>query len=478
MGVLVSQNDKTEMLEATFEPFGNYVFLKKLAAGGMAEIFLARPASHMANGRVQVVKRILPHVANNPMFVRMFQTEIQVIMGFNHPHVVQLHDFGEFNGQPYISMEYIEGKNLKEIIQKFTKRNQMVPIPTALSLISQAAAGLNYAHTFVNKVTGEEVHAIHRDISPHNLLVSYEGNLKVIDFGIAKAASGVQEATRVGTLKGKLAYMAPEQVSGQPLDGRCDVFALGIVAWELLTLRRPFSQNAESELTILSRIEKFDEFLVPPSNFNSEVPAEVDEILLKALRKNPEERFQTARDFQVALRQVMLKYYPSYTYAETGQMMHKLFEEEIENERKELQSLNLQAQTSLSTLSLSGVHLPQHGQGGLGMFKGIKSMVPGADNVDVRLQNIEKLMKQKASSRHYMMLAFYILSLVVLKMEGKYNVFNMIFPDSAQVEVLEQSALRANPRSLKAQRRAYEKGPGKNKRGVSSATSSSQAGKK
>lgn len=428
-GVWVSHIEKTEILDPYFEPFANYLFLKKLAAGGMAEIFLARPATHLANGRVQVVKRILPHVANNPLFVRMFQTEIQVIMGFNHPHTVQLHDFGEINGQPYISMEYIEGKNLKDIIIKFTKRKQSIPIPMVLSLASQAAAGLSYAHNFVNKVTGEEVHAIHRDISPHNLIVSYEGNLKVIDFGIAKAASGMHEATRVGTLKGKISYMAPEQVTGQPLDARCDIFALGIVAWELLTLRRPFTYDAESDVTVLSRIEKCEQHVVPPSTYNSEVPPEVDDVIMKALRKNPKDRYSSAREFQVALRQVMLKYYPNYTYADTGHTMHELFKDEMEAERKEIRELNLQAQTtlsSLSSLSQSGLYDASKPGVVTGVLNNIKAIVPHSDSVELRLKNIENLMKQKSSGRFYMMFAFYLLSLLALKMDGKYNIVKMI----------------------------------------------------
>ncbi len=439
----MNQVDKTQVLPPYFETFGQYLFLRRLAAGGMAEIFLARPASLMANGRVQVVKRILPHVANNPMFIQMFQTEIQVIMGFNHPHTVQLHDFGEYNGQPYISMEYIEGKNLKEVISKVQSKKQMIPVPMALSLASQAAAGLSYAHTFVNKVTGEEVHAIHRDISPHNLILSYEGNLKVIDFGIAKAASGMAEATRVGTIKGKIAYLSPEQVNGKPLDARSDIFALGIVLWELLTLRRPFNADTESDVTILNRINQCDQSLLLPSTFNSEVPPEVDEIVMKALRRNPDERFSTAREFQVALRKVMMRYYPNYTYSDIGQLMGVLFQDEIKTERKELQKLNLEAQNILTSNTNSGL-VESQGPGVVaGVFKGIRAMVPGAESVDVRLMNIEKMMLQKATRRHYLMFFFYIFSLVMLKMEGDYSIFNILLKSKeAKVQVVAEQQVK------------------------------------
>ncbi len=423
-----------------FETFGQFLFLKKLAAGGMAEVFLARPAYRDGNGRVQVVKRILPHVATNPMFRSMFQTEIQVIMGFNHPQIVQLHDFGELNGQPYISMEYIEGKSLKEIIHKFSSKNEKIPVAMALSLVAQGAAGLHYAHTFVNKITGEVVKAIHRDISPHNLILSYEGNLKVIDFGIAKAASGVQEPTHAGTIKGKIAYLSPEQVTGQPVDARSDVFALGIVAWELLTLRRPFHNEGDSDATILARINDCDDQLLPPSFYNPDVPYEVEKVILKALRKDPEERFATAGEFQAALRKVMMKLYPTYTYADSGKKIRSMFAEEIENERGELRDLNLHAQKSIassraaeSTVILDSVH------SGLAtsVVNNLRYAVPQntlnmtdpgntLSQVDSRLMKIEKMMKQKSSSRYYFFIAFYVISLLFIKAEDKYSFLKIL----------------------------------------------------
>ncbi len=448
-----------------FETFGSYLFLKKLASGGMAEVFLARPASQVGNGRVQVIKRILPHVANNSMFLNMFQTEIQVIMGFNHPQIVQLHDFGEFNNQPYISMEYIEGKNLKEVISKFTENNEKMPIAMALSLAAQAASGLSYAHTFVNKVTGETVNAIHRDISPHNLILSYEGNLKVIDFGIAKAASGVQEATRVGTIKGKTAYLSPEQVNGLPVDARSDVFALGIVAWELLTSHRPFHNDGDSDVTIIGRIDNCDKHILPPSTYYPVIPPDVDAVILKALRKNPNERYASAAEFQIALRQVMMKYYPDYSYAETGKLVRSLFAEEIKSERKELQDLNLQAQKSIASHLEASTQVLDHSNPGMvtGVMNNMRVMpnmvtasVPGIDLVDDRLMKIEALMKQKASGRHYVMLAFYILSLVALKLDDRFSVLNFLFPQQevAAVANIRPSGPVKNPnKHLHAQQR-------------------------
>lgn len=457
----MNQQQQTGTITKGFETFGSFLFLKRLAAGGMAEVFLARPATQGGNGRVQVVKRILPHVANNAMFLNMFQTEIQVIMGFNHPQIVQLHDFGEFGGQPYISMEYIEGKNLKEIISKFSEKNEKMPIAMALSLAAQGASGLSYAHTFVNKVTGETVNAIHRDISPHNLLLSYDGNLKVIDFGIAKAASGMQEPTRVGTIKGKTAYLSPEQVAGYPIDARSDVFALGIVAWEMLTLQRPFHKDGDSEATIIGRIDNCEKHIVAPSTYNPEIPKEVDEIILKALKKNPNERYASASEFQSALRHAMMKLYPSYSYADTGKIVRTLFAEEIETERKELRELNLQAQKSIASHLDARTMVLDHSNPGVvtEVMNNIRNIVPNSVNniVDDRLLKIENLMKQKASSRHYLMLAFYILSIIAIKIDDGSSIFNLFMPEK---EVI-QSMASTDPQSRVAPRAKIQQQPAK-----------------
>ncbi|WP_413288195.1 serine/threonine protein kinase [Bdellovibrio sp. HCB337] len=459
-----------------FEHFGNYILLKKIATGGMAEVFLARPASHRGNGRVQVIKRILPHAANDGEFIKMFNTEIQVCMGFNHPHTVQIHDFGECNRRPYISMEYIEGKNLKDVICKFTERGEFMPIPMALSLLAQAASGLSYAHTFVNKVTGEEVRAIHRDISPHNLIVSYEGNLKVIDFGIAKAASRMVEATQAGTIKGKFAYLSPEQITGETLDARVDIFALGIVAWELLTLRRPFFRAGDSEMTILDTIRNCDFNVKAPSYFNGEVPPELDAVILKALRRNPDERYATAEEFQAALRRVMWVHYPHYSYSENAKTMQALFESEIAQERNEVRLLNMNVQLSLSNSTMtinndgtdSTIVLPDTAAAAQqATAQAAQQRQLGAE-MDQRLRGIEKMMKEKASMRHYVLFAFYLISVVVLKLDESYGFFDFLVPQgrvvaaaprveaSEEARVLPTAVKRAPARTARPQAQARQ----------------------
>ncbi len=427
----MDHEDRTQLCTLkTVETFGKYILLKKLAEGGMAEVFLARPASSDGNGRVQVVKRILPHIANNAVFLDMFRSEIQVIMGFNHPHTVQLHDFGDCGRQPFIAMEYIEGKSLKEVLGKFLQQKERIPVPMALGLVAQAAAGLSYAHTFVNKVTDEAVHAIHRDISPHNLMVTYEGNLKVIDFGIAKATIGMKEATRTGTIKGKMAYLSPEQISGQPVDARTDVFALGIVAWELLTMRRAFITEGDSEVTVVSRIENCETYIPAPSTLNPEIPSEVDEVIMKAMRKNPNDRYASAKDFQVALRKVMQNFFPNYSYADTGQRLSSLFSVEIEIERKELRDLNVMAQMELVNRSV-GVprFVPERTHAVSTPHAGLMGGAAGKQEaVNDRLVKIESLMKQNASTRHYVWMAMYLVAAIAIRLEGRYSIFNYLIP--------------------------------------------------
>lgn len=451
----MNQRDPLTPLEGfpTFETFGNYILLKKLAMGGMAEVFLVRPASQRGNGRVQVIKRILPHVANDMQFIRMFHTEIQVCMGFNHPHTVQIHDFGEYNGQPYISMEYIEGKNLKDLMSKFAENGEMMPVSMALSLAAQAASGLHYAHTFVNKVTGQEVKAIHRDISPQNLLVGYGGNLKVIDFGIAKAASSMQEATRAGTIKGKFAYLSPEQITGQPVDARSDIFALGIVAWELLTLRRAFYQAGDSELTIMGTISNCDHNIKAPSYYNGAVPPEVDQIILKALRRDPNERFASADEFQVALRKAMQAHCPEYSYSENGRIMQSLFAEEIARERNEIRLLNMNVQLSLSNSDATVVSEPTQPTK-------TTRIVHDEVDVDSRLRQIEMMMKKKASMRHYVLFAFYLISVIVIKLDQSYSLFEFLLPQpkiAAEAPVAQERV--AAPPQQRAQNRNYKAAP-------------------
>jgi serine/threonine-protein kinase len=415
----------------TFEVFGDYVLLKSLAAGGMAEVFLARPASPNSNGRIVVIKRVLKEIANDPVFIKMFRSEIRVSLGFSHPHCIQLHDFGEIDYQPYIAMEYIEGKSLKQIMEKFAEKGERIPVPTVLGLIAQSASGLNYAHHFENTATGELLNAVHRDISPHNLLVSYDGNLKVIDFGIAKAKGGIADKTRAGQIKGKCAYLSPEQLNEENLDGRSDVFSLGIVMWELLTSQRLFHKHGDTELQIIQRIQNCEQHLVPPSTVNPEIPKEVDEVVMKALAKNRDERYATAAGFQAACSRVMRQLYPSYTYGDTAQLMLALFETERMIERMELRDANDRAQELLSADVDAKTRVVDPNKDASFFSNVFKGMKPKAKHLpspmELRMGHIESMLSQKASGRHFAMVAFYVLSLAAIKLDERYSLLDRFF---------------------------------------------------
>jgi serine/threonine protein kinase len=334
--------------DASFEMFGNYLLLDRIACGGMAAIFLARPALSSANGRILIIKRILPQVAGDPEFVKMFRSEIQVCMGFNHPNIVQLFDFGQIESQPYIAMEYIEGKSIRQIISQFARRNQAVPIGLAVSIAAQAAAGLHYAHTFRNRVTGEPLNVIHRDISPQNILMSYEGNVKLIDFGIAKAEIENIDQTRTGSIKGKVCYLSPEQALRHELTGRSDVFSLGAVLWEMLTGQKLFTLLGRDDLEVMAMIRNCEKFIRPPSAVNPKVPKDLDEIVLKSLAKNPQDRYESAEEFQKALRKFILRYFPGFGYTDVAKVVKAAFQDELTQERTRIRELNAQAQTLLS----------------------------------------------------------------------------------------------------------------------------------
>ncbi len=316
--------------------FGRYFLLDHIAQGGMAEIFRARLASIDGAGRLLVIKRIQAGYGGNIEFLQMFRSEIKVTMGFNHPNIAQLYDFGEEMGQPYIAMEFIDGRNVRQFLSKLNQQSKTFPVEFAAHIIEQAACGLQYAHSFRDKISGQPLHIVHRDISPQNILLSYDGNTKVIDFGIAKATTNL-ESTRAGVIKGKPSYLSPEQITGDVLDGRCDIFALGIVLWELLVGKKLFA--GENDLAVLKQIESCQN-VKPPSALNPNVPKELDYIVLRALARNADKRFQSAEEFQRALHKFLISFSPEFSPQDIAQFAKELFQEEIIEDRKHIRRLN------------------------------------------------------------------------------------------------------------------------------------------
>ncbi len=317
--------------------FGRYYLLDMIAQGGMAEIYRGRPATADGGGRLLVIKRIQAGFGGNTEFQKMFESEIKVTMGFNHPNIVQLYDFGEEQKQPYIAMELVDGKNVRQFLNRFKDMKQSFPVEAAAYIMEQAAAGLFYAHTYKDKISGESLGIVHRDISPQNILVSYEGVVKVIDFGIAKAKTN-SEATRAGVIKGKPSYLAPEQITGEILDGRTDQFALGAVFWELLVGKKLF--QGDNDLAVLKQIESCTTIVKPPSTLNPQVPKELDKIIMKMLSKQPSQRFANCEEVSKVLRKFLILSAPDFSGSDLSHFSKELFKAEIVEDRKRIQVLN------------------------------------------------------------------------------------------------------------------------------------------
>ena len=270
------------------ERFGNYELIRPLAKGGMAEVFLARFTGVEGFERQVVIKRMLPELATRKDFVDMFLDEARLAARFSHPSIVQVNELGERNGAYFMAMEYVDGPHLGVLFAHSLRIKKPLPISVCCFIMARAAEGLHHAHE-LKDAQGQPLNIVHRDVSPQNILVSRDGDVKVMDFGVAKAAANTTQ-TRTGVIKGKIGYMSPEQCLANPLDRRTDVFALGIVLYELVTRRRLFRDK--SDLVVMQKITMED---VPaPSSVNPRVPKELDGLLLGALQRNPDERTPTA----------------------------------------------------------------------------------------------------------------------------------------------------------------------------------------
>ncbi len=269
---------------------GRYQVLRRIAVGGMAELYLARHVGRAGFEKMVAIKRVRPHLAEDGEFVQMFLDEARLAASLEHSGIASVFDFGSVGNEHFMAMEYIHGKNVRDLLKAGA-----VPLDCALTIVKQVAAALHYAHERCG-ADGLPLGLVHRDVSPSNVLVSWDGDVKLCDFGIAKATTQ-SSATRTGTIKGKLSYMAPEQIRGEAVDRRADVFALGIVAYELCTGKRCF--YASGEFALINRVAagKFEK----PSSAVPGFAAALERILLDALAVDPELRTPNARAFQESI---------------------------------------------------------------------------------------------------------------------------------------------------------------------------------
>ena len=314
------------------EMFGRYMLLDRVAAGGMAEVWRAKISGSDDFQRIIAIKKILPHVAEDQDFISMFRDEAKITVQLQHSNIGQVMDFNKVGDVYYIAMEYIPGKDLKTI-WNYQRKIAQTPLDIGLAcyICQQMADGLDYAHRKVDHL-GQELIIVHRDVSPQNVLVSWDGEVKVIDFGIAKAA-GKSGRTQAGVLKGKFGYMAPEQIRGVPLDGRADVFALGVVLYEMLCGKRAF--QAKSDFALLEKVRKVQ--IAPPRQVNPQIPQELEQIIMKALAKNRDERYRWASDLSQDLQRFLLMNGKPPSRYELAEFLKIIFPTEHQEERQRLE---------------------------------------------------------------------------------------------------------------------------------------------
>lgn len=310
--------------------FGKYLLLDKIGTGGMAEIFLAKEQGLAGFERFVVIKRVLPFYVNDDKFIKMFLDEAKLAAQLNHPNIVHIFDFGKEGESYYIAMEYIAGGDLEKIANKAEKAEKVIPLEYCCEIIAQVAEGLYHAHT-LSDMYGNILNIVHRDVSPQNILVNFNGKVKMVDFGIAKAASQSNK-TRTGVIKGKLSYMSPEQISGKTLDGRSDVFALGVLLYELTMGVRLF--KAESDLRVLKMIT--EEPITQPIETNPAFPRELNNIIMKALERDRDKRYLNAQDLRVDLQKFLKNQNLEAVDAKLADFMKDIFTTDIEEFQKKI----------------------------------------------------------------------------------------------------------------------------------------------
>ena len=301
--------------------FGPYELIYPLGSGGMGEVFLARHEGEHGIQRLVALKRLLVHLRKNRELVRLFLDEVRIVAQLNHGNIVQVIDHGEIQGQCYMAMEYIHGENLAEMLERLEQRGQQVPLPLLLLVACCVCEGLDYAHR-KQSIDGKPLGIVHRDISPHNILVSFQGEVKVADFGVARAAEQTHE-TLGGELKGKLAYMSPEQATGKPLDHRSDLYSLGVLLYEALAGRNPLRRE-----TSMATLELVREPQIPSlAMLRPDLPPEVVQLVHKALSPRREQRQESARAMHEEVGRIILQHQLTASPFELADGLRALFPE-------------------------------------------------------------------------------------------------------------------------------------------------------
>ncbi|NLD36997.1 MAG: protein kinase [Desulfatiglans sp.] len=344
------------------QQFGKYKLLNRVAEGGMAELYMAKLSGYEGFEKLVAIKKILPHLAEETNLIKAFIDEAKLAAFLQHPNIVQIYDFGSVHDTYYIAMEYLYGKDLKIVIKQYKEKGMMLSLENALYIATQVCAGIDYAHK-LKDFQGKPLNIIHRDIGPHNVFITYDGQVKIIDFGIAKAATQVNK-TQHGSIKGKITYMSPEQAKGEKIDHRSDIYAMGILLYEMVTHERMF--DGEINYNLFKKVLESE--YIPAQHLNRELPEDLCRIIDKALEKNPDMRYQSAEEMLTDIERCMLRLSIIPSYRDLTRFMNKLFDEGTADEAEETENSEQSSPTlkisdmpdlqSEKTLLLSDADLP------------------------------------------------------------------------------------------------------------------------
>jgi serine/threonine protein kinase len=335
-------------------PFGKYLLLDRLSIGGMAEVYRAKSMGPEGFEKIIAIKRILPSMGEDKDFVKMFIDEAKIAGQLSHGNICQIFELGIADGAHFIAMEYVWGKDLLQIQNRYQKLGKRMPVEMACYVISRVCEGLQYAHRKKDPL-GRPLDIVHRDCSPQNLLVSYDGEVKVIDFGIARAATR-SSRTNAGVLKGKFGYMSPEQVRGLPIDRRSDIFAIGTVLYESLTGERLFL--GESDFSTLERVRNGD--ISSPKKHLPDLPDAVEAIVMKALKRDPDDRYQWCGEMNADLRKYLSAQKTPFTAKLLGDALKETFATELERERELIEEYKRLDPKKAQTGEHNGLMKTQH----------------------------------------------------------------------------------------------------------------------
>lgn len=328
---------------------GRYEFLVPIAQGGMAAVWAARLKGTRGFTKTVAVKTMLPTISDNPHFEQMFLDEAQIAARIRHPNVVEISDLGEQDDLLYLVMEWVDGEPLSNIRRTAAKR-EGIPRPIAVKVVQDAAAGLHAAHELKDE-QGTPIGLVHRDISPQNILITFDGVVKIVDFGVAKAAGRTVEHTNSGQIKGKPPYMSPEQALGKDIDRRTDIFALGIILYQLTTGKHPF--RGENDMITLQNIVS-DRPIIPPRAYDKEYPKPLESVVMRALDRDPNKRFQTAAELEAALDRVFPPTVPRVRTEDVGKFVTAMLGDRGDERRAALRDAIRLADERASSVEASG----------------------------------------------------------------------------------------------------------------------------